>query len=57
MKGNVSAIASKDNCMLPNLWQMWQHECAHSEVQTWFDEFGVEEFQWPAQSPELTQPH
>ena len=42
-----------------NAWGsfLFQHDCApvHKarSVITWFDKFGVEELQWPAQNPDL----
>ncbi|MCI4391978.1 hypothetical protein PGIGA_G00140630 [Pangasianodon gigas] len=67
VKGNVNASAYQDildNAMLPTLWEqfgdgpfLFQHDCApvHKarSIKTWLDEFGVEELDWPAQSPDL----
>ena len=50
--------------MLPTLWQhfgegpfLFQHDCApvHKarSIKMWFDDFGVEELDWPAQNPDL----
>ena len=48
----------------PTLWEqfgdvpfLFQHDCApvHKEksIKTWMREFGVDELNWPAQSPDL----
>jgi len=53
-----------DNFMLPTLWEqfgdgpfLFQHDCTPvhkaSSIKTWMSEFGVEELDWPAQSPDL----
>ena len=53
-----------DNSMLPTLWEqfgdgpfLFQHDCApvHKarSIKTWMREFGVDELDWPAQSPDL----
>ena len=50
--------------MLPTLWEqfgdgsfLFQHDCApvHKarSVKTWMREFGVDDLDWPAQSPDL----
>ena len=43
--------------MLPTLWQQFQHDNAlvHKVrfIQKWFVEIGVEEHDWPTQSPDL----
>ena len=50
--------------MLPTLWEqfgdgpfLFQHDCApvHKarSIKTWMREFGVDELDWPAQSPDL----
>ena len=54
-----------DNFMLPTLWEqfgdgpfLFQHDCAPvykaRSIKTWMSEFGVEELDWPAQSPDLS---
>ncbi len=54
-------------CMLPTLREqfgedpfLFQHYCApvHQarSIKTWLDEFGVEELNWPTQSPDLLNP-
>ena len=61
VQSNVNATAYEDildNYMPPTLWQhfgeghfLFLHDCVlvHkvSSKKTWFDEFGVEELQWP----------
>ena len=53
-----------DNSMLPTLWEqfgdgcfLFQHGCApvHKarSIKTWVREFGVDELDWPAHSPDL----
>ena len=46
-----------DDSVLPTLWQQFQHDNApvHKarSIQQWFVEIGVEELDWPAQSPHL----
>ncbi len=67
VKGNLNALAYQnilDCSMLPTLWEqfgdgpfLFQHDCApvHKarSIKTWMSEFGVEELDWPAQSPDL----
>lgn len=66
MKRNLIASTHRDildNFMFPTLWeQFWegpflfQHDCSGREsmsIKTWLDEFGVKEFEWSAQSPDL----
>ncbi|KAK3528760.1 hypothetical protein QTP70_011191 [Hemibagrus guttatus] len=68
VKGTLNASASYqdilDNFMLPTLWEqfgdvpfLFQHDCTpvtkESSIKTWMSEFGVEELDWPAQSPDL----
>ena len=67
VKGNLNASAYQwmlDNSMLPTLWEqfgdgpfLFQHDCAavHKarSIKTWMREFGVDELDWPAQSPDL----
>ena len=67
MKGTLNASAYPeilDNSMLPTLWEqfgdgpfLFQHDCApvHKarSIKTWMREFGVDELDWPAQSPDL----
>ena len=67
VKGTLNASAYKeilDNFMLPTLWKqfgdgsfLFQHDCApvHKarSLKTWMSQFGVEELDWPAQSPDL----
>ena len=67
VKGTLNASAYQDildNFMLPTLWEqfgdgpfLFQHDCApvHKarSIKTWMSEFGVEELDWPAQSPDL----
>lgn len=67
VKGNLNASSYQvilDNSMLPTLWKqfgegpfLFQHDCApvHKarSIKAWLDEFGVEELDWPAQSPDL----
>ena len=66
--GTLNASAYKeilDHFMLPTLWKqfgdgpfLFQHDCApvHKErsIKTWMSQFGVEELDWPAQSPDLS---
>jgi hypothetical protein len=67
LKGNRDATAQNyilENSVLPTLWQqfedgpfLFQHESAHvhkaRSIQKRFVEIGVEEIDWPAQSPDL----
>ena len=67
VKGTLNASADQDildNYMLPTLWEqfgaglfLFQHDCApvHKArpIKTWMEEFGVDELDWPAQSPDL----
>ena len=67
VKGNLKATADNDianNSVLPTLWQqfgegpfLFQYDNAPMDkaryVQKWFVEIGVEELDWPAQSPDL----
>ena len=54
----------RDNFMLPTLWKqfgdgpfLFQHDCSSvhkaRSIKTWMSQFGVEELDWPAQSPDL----
>ena len=64
VKGNLNATAYSDDSVLQTLWQqfgegpfLFQHDNApvHKvrSIQKWFVEIGVEELDWPAQSPNL----
>ena len=67
VKGTLNASAYQemlDNSMLPTLWEqfgdgplLFQHDCAPLHrarfIKTWMREFGLDELDWPAQSPDL----
>ncbi|KAK3515390.1 hypothetical protein QTP70_018901 [Hemibagrus guttatus] len=67
VKGTLNASVYQDildNFTLPTLWEqfgddpfLFQHDCTPvykaSSIKTWMSEFGVEELDWPAQSPDL----
>ena len=67
VNGALKASSYQDileNFMLPTLWEqfgdgpfLFQHGCTpvHKarSIKTWMSEFGVEELDWPAQSPDL----
>ncbi|KAK3548195.1 hypothetical protein QTP70_005173 [Hemibagrus guttatus] len=67
VKGTLNASAYQDildNFMLPTLWEqfgndpfLFQHDCTPvtkaRSIKTWMSEFGVEELDCPAQSPDL----
>ncbi|KAK3526994.1 hypothetical protein QTP86_006135 [Hemibagrus guttatus] len=67
VKGTLNASAYQDildNFLLPTLWEqfgddpfLFQHDCTPvhkaSSIKTWMSEFGVEELDWPSQSPDL----
>ncbi|KAK3553743.1 hypothetical protein QTP70_007604 [Hemibagrus guttatus] len=67
VKGTLNASAYQDildNFMLPTLWEqfgddpfLFQHDCTPvtkaRTIKTWMSEFGVEELDCPAQSPDL----
>ena len=67
VKGNLNAtayISILDDSVLLTLWQqfgegpfLFQHDSALGHkarsIQKWFIEIGVEELDWPAQSPDL----
>ncbi|MCJ8729091.1 hypothetical protein PDJAM_G00011980 [Pangasius djambal] len=67
VKGTLSASGYQnilDNSMLPTLWEqfgagpfLFQHDCAPvnkaRSIKTWMTESGVDELDWPAQSPDL----
>ncbi|KAK3562215.1 hypothetical protein QTP86_030348, partial [Hemibagrus guttatus] len=67
VKGTLNASAYQDildNFLFPTLWEqfgddpfLFQHDCTpvHKarSIKTWMSEFGVEELDWPARSPDL----
>ncbi|KAI4902504.1 hypothetical protein NFI96_013130 [Prochilodus magdalenae] len=63
VRGTLNASADQeipDNFMLPTLWEqfgnghfLFQQDCKARNIKTWMRVFGVEDLDWPAQSPDL----
>jgi len=67
VKGTLNASAYQeilDHFMFPTLWKqfgdgpfLFQHDCTPvnkaRSIKTWMSQSGVEELDWPAQSPDL----